>query len=455
MKKYETMLERLRAAYKGDAIFRPSSIARTINCKGSAQLIARSQHAKRTSRWAVEGTAAHAVAEQALKGIRQPEEWTDRMVQITGEMGGFFVDEEMVESVNVYLDVVRSRVTPNVQLLVEQRMALSAMDVTNPILAENRGTADAVLLNKEAHRISIVDLKYGKGVMVAGDSPQLKNYGVLAIFNNPFLWKEVELVVSQPRAMYEPDRLKTFIFSTEELLNGFLGQLLESMYAALEPDAPLKTGSWCRWCPAKDAGSCPAIQEEALTIGAVDRDRDADVFTALSNVGPVPQTIVKTGEVIPPGGAIVMPDAGVMSPEDLAWLLDHLEVFEVFMKAAKERAAHLIETGVNVPNYTMEAREGNRKWKVEGSELQDILRGYGVKIGEMYEEVKIKSPAQIEKLMKPEFRKRLKDLVDRPMGNPILKRVAKPVDALVSLSPDDPTMLPPVIVNPVRIALPQ
>lgn len=73
----------------------------------------------------------------------------------------------------------------------------------------------------------------------------------------------------------------------------------------------------------------------------------------------------------------------------------------------------------------------------------------------MYEEVKIKSPAQIEKLMKPEFRKRLKDLVDRPMGNPILKRVAKPVDALVSLSPDDPTMLPPVIVNPVRIALPQ
>lgn len=423
------MLAQLQAAYQGDAIFRPSSIARNINCRGSAQLIARSRHARQSSRFAMEGSAAHVVAEQALKGIRQPEEWTDRMVKVDGEMGGFFVDDEMVESVNTYVDVVRSRQIADVELMVEQRMSLAAMDATNPILNENRGTADAVLLNKPRKRISIVDLKYGKGVMVAGDSPQLKNYGVLAVLNHPFDWKEVELVVSQPRATYEHDRLKSFVFTMEELLNDFLGKLLEAMYTSMEPDAELKTGSWCRWCPAKDAGTCPAVQMEALTIGR-DSFQDAGNFTALANVGPVPQTIVKTGEAIPPTGAIIMPDAGMLSPDDCAAIMDRIELFDTYLNAVRTRAVSYIQAGITVPGWTMGAREGNRKWiadadipeGVDAETVDEALLKLGVKASQLYPSPKRNSPAQIEKALQSEKRDLIAPLVRREMGDPKLKR---------------------------------
>ena len=61
----------LKGAFRGEALFRPSSIGRVIACPGSVALCAaarQSGHRRFSSKYAKEGSAAHVVAEQALEG---------------------------------------------------------------------------------------------------------------------------------------------------------------------------------------------------------------------------------------------------------------------------------------------------------------------------------------------------------------------------------------------------
>lgn len=422
-------LAQLKKLNGGDALFRPSSIDRVIKCPGSVPLSARSPKVRRTSRYAEEGSAAHVVSEQALKGIRQPDEWTDRMVQLDGGgMQGWFVDAEMVEATGAYIDIVRSAAgEPGVELLVEHRMSLSALDPNDPMMAENRGTGDAVLLNRPRRRLGIKDLKYGKGVMVAGDSPQLKNYAILALLGFPDVaWEVIELEVIQPRAVDERQRQKTFEFDPADLMMDFLGQLLQAMHEALGSDPPLKTGSHCRWCPAKDAGTCPAIQAEATLIGR-DSFTDLPAFTAASSMGPIPGVHVitiedKTRNIAIPPGAAVLPSIGSMDASDIATVLDRRHLYDTWIEAVEQRACSLIEAGVNVPGWMMSARSGNRRWKGEEAEIADALRALGVKTSEMYSNPELLSPAKVEKTIKKNGKALIEPLVERPMGKPTLMR---------------------------------
>jgi hypothetical protein len=383
----------------------------------------------------MEGSAAHVVAEQALKGIRQPDEWTDRLVQLDqGGMEGIFVDEEMTDSISAYVADVLSSNAPGVEILVEQRLSLSALDPSDPIFAENRGTGDAVILDHFNQRIGIKDLKYGKGVMVAGDSPQLKNYAVLAVLAHPeTVWKEVELTIIQPRAVQESERRKSFIFDPADLMMDFLGKLLEAMHIALGDDPPLKTGKHCRWCPAKDAGVCPAIQTEALTI-ARDAHTVLPVMSALSNMGPIPERIhiATLDAIVPPNvdpGTILLPLAAAMGPDDIATVLDRRHLYDIWIQSVEERACSMIEAGMKVPGWGMYSRSGNRRWKAEPAETETALREIGVKTIEMYTSPKMLSPAQIEKKLKPAARALLEPLVERPMGAPTLMRATEAREA--------------------------
>ena len=427
------MLAALRKAYRGEAIFRPSSVDRNIACPGSAQLIAAARiagHTRFESPYAREGSAAHIVAAEALKGVRQPDEWTDRMVALDADgLRGHFVDAEMVECVGEYVDDVRSGVSGDAELMVEQYMSLAALDPDDPVAAENRGTGDAVILDRAARRITIKDLKYGKGKMVPGDSPQLLNYAVLAALNHPIDggWREVEVVVIQPRARDENQRRKPFTFDPGVLMMDFLGTLMQAMHASLAPDPPLRTGEHCRWCDAKEAGICPAIQAEALAVGRDSLSVPA-LHSAMSMMGPIPSVVhLATADASAPAAmderTVVLPSPVAMDPADIATVLDRLPLFEAWADSIKARASRLIETGVKVPGWMMAARAGNRKWKsADENETAHRLREIGIKTVEMYTAPKLLSPAQIEKKLKSSAKPLLEPLVKRPMGQPVLMR---------------------------------
>jgi len=451
-------LAALKEAFKGEALFRPSSIGRNIACPGSVSLCALARqagHRRFSSKYALEGSAAHVVAEQALKGVRQPDEWADQMVRLDdGGMHGHFVDEEMVDAVGEYIDDVRVELTADDELFVEHRMSLSPLDPSDPILAENRGTGDAVILNRKQRRARIKDLKYGKGVMVSGDSPQLKNYAIQTIIMHPeTIWDEVELVVIQPRAVDERQRRKSFTFDPAALMADFLGELLQAMDAALRPDPPLRTGPHCRWCDAKDAGICPAIRAEALAVGR-DSFEVLPSLTAASRMGPIPDvvhlgTIGEPRPKGPPGAAVSLPPAAVMGAADVATVLDRLHLFEIWASSVKERACSLIEAGVTVPGWMLSARTGHRRFITDEARLkavakdleethgiavkrspdglivEDLLRAIGLKSVEMYTAPKLLSPAQVEKKLRKGAKALLEPLVERPLGEPTLMRATE------------------------------
>ena len=422
---------------KRDALFRPSSIDRVIGCVGSTALCARlPKTPQRSTPAQLEGSAAHKLAEEALKNIRQPEEYLDRQVRLN-DIDGWFVDEEMVDSVEMYLDKVRSDMEPDGELFVEEKLSLAQLDPSDPLFAENRGTGDAVILNRKRRRITINDLKYGKGVMVPGDAPQLKNYALLALVRFGFDWNEVETCVVQPRAFREAERIKSVMFSQMDLMSGFLPELAGAMHAALDPKAPLTPSDKnCMWCPAKDV--CPAVRDRALYL-ARDAFTHASTHTASSPAVPAPSVLIGTVDHPNPkasANVAVLPSPLSLDPADIATLLDRFDLYDTFVKAVKARAAQMMQAGLVIPGWVLESRAGNRRFKTfetipkifqdlgaKAADVQSLLRALGVQTSEMFTDPKMKSPAQIEKLIKrKELKTLIEQLVERPMGEPQLMR---------------------------------
>lgn len=437
----EQMLAVLVAANGGEAIFRPSSISRLIHCVGSIQLTAKAPKVKRSSFAAREGTAAHAVSEDCLKNGRDPSEWVGRRIVTHDDPEGFFVDEEMGETLPLHIETIAERCVPGAQMLIEQKLSLSALDPAEPLFAQNKGTADCVIIDPSRRKLSIVDLKYGKGVMVAGDAPQLKNYALLGMLTYPMPggWAEVETVVTQVRAFNENDRVKAFTFNPEEILTDFIGMLVGAMDASLGENpvlAPDPTGGYCRWCPAK--AICPALRDVAINIGrdAFDAPVRMDVGTALT---AIPQDIL-IGEIIEPvpAGALVLPQVVDLDPSEVATILDREVLFDTFYTGIKQRAVQFLEAGVNVPGYKLVQRSGNRRFKEDPvtwtvpewfteycaqhnmdaskMDVQTVLRALGVKTSDMFTEPKLKSPAQIEKTIPKKDRNKIDWLLERPLG---------------------------------------
>lgn len=401
----------LLKAYKGEALFRPSSASRILNCPASVYLGAKAPRDRRSSKYAQEGTAAHTVLEQALSGERQPDEWTDRAVSVDNGAASVIVTDEMTDAIQAAVVEVRERINEDTEMFLEHFLSLQPIDPDNPLLAENRGTADVVLVDKRRRKLTIMDLKYGVGVMVAGDSPQLLDYALMGLINFQVEggWAEVEVVVLQPRARNEWERVKAHTFSPDDLLMDFVGRLVGAMEASLDPSTPLNvdpTGGWCRWCPAKTI--CPALQAAGLAATGA----DIMVSAALSATSPMPPI---------PKNPPALPDPNSMSGDDLATVLDRKKVWEAWIEAVEERALHVKQQGTPVGNYEVAQRLGNRTWK-NPQEAEAIIRTQlGVSILDMYPEPKLKSPAQMEKLIEKSKRNALDDLVERPLGDLYLK----------------------------------
>src|SRR5690606_38567405 len=106
---------------------------------------------------------------------------------------GVAVDEEMVESVQLYLDYCRA--------LPGQHYVEVRLDYSNYV-PEGFGTADFVAYDEASSTLHVVDLKYGKGVRIdAEENEQGMLYGVGALNNLAWLGdvETVSLVIVQPR----------------------------------------------------------------------------------------------------------------------------------------------------------------------------------------------------------------------------------------------------------------
>lgn len=422
----DRLLAELITAHGGDAVFRPSSAKRWMTCVGSTMLSARAPRERTSSVYAREGTAAHALAELCLKEGIAPEEMVDRTVFVREDKSDAWrVDEEMASAVQVYLNEIAERWEPGCDQFVEYKMSLEHLDPSYPLLAQNRGTGDGVILNYKRRRVTIADLKYGRGVAVSANAPQLKNYGVLTLVSFPIAggWKEVETLVVQPRLADERDRVKSVVHDAADLMTTFLGELVGAMDAALDPDAALTPGDHCRWCPAKTI--CPAVRDRALNL-ARDAFESAPPMTSGSLLGPLPTevfvgTVEEPRPAVPSRDVVVLPPGPALSNDDIATILNRAPIFDLWLTGIKQEAVRRLETGSPIPGYKLVAPSGNRRWAGEDRNATiDALRQLGLNVGDVMTDPALKSPAQVEKLLPKDKRPALTGLVERPLGAPTL-----------------------------------
>lgn len=346
-----------------------SSSHRWMECPGSIRL---SKDVTDTSSvFALEGTAAHDLMAMCLQEQVDAVEYIGVELEPKGSGVKFIANEEMIEAVQVYLDTIAGDREANDEIYVEHRFSL---DTIYPGMF---GTGDTVLLLPAKRKLKVYDFKYGKGVPVEVEgNSQLKYYGLGAALSFKG-FDEVELVIVQPRAPHKDGPVRRFSLSVLDLLE-FADDLRTAAVKTEDPEAALRAGEWCQFCPAR--GFCPELKNAAMSAAMVE-------FT--------------------PTGTNTPPAPNFLSPEQLDRMLRDADVVETWIAAVREYAHALLTAGGEVPNWKLVAKRAHRRW---GDEMDAAmaLHALGVPEEKIYTR-KIVSPAQAEKLVAKKARKELSE----------------------------------------------
>lgn len=232
-----------------------SAADRWMNCTPSAQLTAGMED--ETTTFAAEGTAAHALCEwkvrKALKmrAGRRPtsDYWTDEMEEFTDDYRDFIMD--LVGQAKQHC---KDPVT-----LIEQHLDFSCY------VPDGFGTGDFLLVaDKE---LNVVDFKYGRGVAVYADhNPQMMLYalGALNLFDCLYDIEQVTMTIFQPRL----SSISTWTITTAELYQWAKEVLKPKAELAAKGEGEFVSGSWCRFCKARN--TCRARAESFLELARME-----------------------------------------------------------------------------------------------------------------------------------------------------------------------------------------
>lgn len=382
-----------------------------MRCPGSLRM--ESAVPDKSSTFADEGTAAHAVAALCLEHNTQAEGFVGRLMEVQNEgepVRTVEVTDDMAGFVQTYVDTVRQYAEGH-ELLVEQKVDFSA-HVGQP---EQFGTSDAVILTADGTEIILIDLKYGRGVKVSAEAnEQLMLYALGAYDQFGMLLDDVQrvrLVIHQPRISEAPSEWDC---SIADLLT-FAGKAKERAFHAIQVLHHEEEGALihhlrpdekaCRFCNAK--AICPALREHVLatvTDDFVDLDDPAPKFEAAKE------------------------RVQNIDNAELAKLLPHLELIEQWCSAVRGRAHDELEHGRDVPGYKLVlGRAGARAWRDE-NEAEQKLKSMRLKQEEMYQ-FKLISPTTAEKLHKSGVIGQrqwpaLQDFIVQPSGKPTVVPVS-------------------------------
>ena len=320
-----------------------SSAKRVINCPASVALVAK-MPPQAESEHAARGTLLHNVIAEILEFGKKPEQC----------LGTKYKDQTFTQ------ELLDDKITPALQ-------ALEAIDPDNLMeyAVESRvgfgdflpgvfGSTD--LLGRIGKRAIVLDWKFGDGVVVdAVENPQLLFYAAAAMRTDAVSWvfkgaEEIECIIVQP------PMVKRWV-TTPARVQEFEQELAYAVRLSTWDTAPMQTGEHCRWCTAKPI--CPQM------TGAVDRA----LQTQLAN----------------------------LPKEQLAMQLQQADMLEDYIKSLRALAFQMLESGSPLPGYKLVAKRGTRQWTSE--DAVDAFVDANNLADEAYD-TKLKSPAQLEKVLK-------------------------------------------------------
>ena len=374
-----------------------SSASRWFACPGSVHLS--KDMPNESSPYALEGTAAHLLAERCLQEDRQAADSIGEV--ITVENSDFAVDIDMADAVQVYLDAIAKDRKEGDEIAVEQSFDLSSF------FPGLYGTNDFVLYRAETGELFVYDLKFGAGVPVEVIwNLQLLYYALgAATAKRDRRLTSVTLVIVQPRCAHPDGPVRRWEISPLDLLD-WSADLVDAAKATEQPDAPLKAGSHCKFCLA--AAKCTALRDQVMSIAKAD-------FT---------------------DGNLTLAEPKDFSEVDLAAVLKEADLIDDWIRRVREYAHHEADAGRMLPGFKLVAKRAIRAWRDKNKTLVSLL-DFGLDQSAIYQDPKLKSPAQIEKTVGKKQMKQFSDLVVKNSSGAVLVEESDPREAVKSSAIED------------------
>ena len=369
-------------AERAHALLSASSAQRWINCTPAPYLEA--QHPDTSSDAAAEGTAAHELAEHKLRQhldmptTRPESEWdSEEMDDYTDQ----YADHVMAE-------LQRAREVDKAAFLgIEERLDFSH------IVPEGFGTGDALIVSDDT--LTVVDLKYGKGVEVSAvGNPQMRLYalGALATYGAIYDIEKVRTVIFQPRI----GNISVDEITADELTTWAEEVVRPAAENAIAGEGELQAGQWCRFC--RHAAQCPALASEMFA--------------------PVPTS----AEHVP-----AAPDPDTLTDDQIATIVAHSGELKKWLTKVESFALAQANEGRAYPGLKLVEGRSVRKYTDE-AEVARVVEEAGEDPHKPREVLGITAMTKL--LGKKRFEELLGDYVHKPEGKPTLVPVSDKRPAL-------------------------
>ena len=371
----------------------PSSAERWITCPGSVHMA--SLFPESASPAAKEGSLAHELAaleidkDNCSDACLLPAVYETNVAKLAEEVAEFYKEnsdlsgdfEDMKKTLEPYVDYVIREFREALEkdqaavLMTEQRV-----DFSN-IVPGGFGTSDVIIIG--GGRVTVIDLKYGKGVRVsARDNPQIRLYAIGAInaYNLIYDFDRVKMVIYQPRL----DSVTEEELPVDELTAWAETVVKPAAEKAVSADPPYHPGDWCSsyFCPG--AGVCKARANYVLGLER------------------------HSGK-----------DPALLTDEELGDALARLNYLQDWAKKLNDYALGEIQTGHTIPGWKVVEGASKRRFTDEDKVVAAALKA-GYEKALLYKSSLI-GITDMEKLMgKKQFKTVLGALVYKPAGAPKL-----------------------------------
>lgn len=297
-----------------------------------------------------EGTMLHEIIAQLIRDRVRSEDvfefrregWTEEQV------------DEYTELLKACLDCFWARYRDGDVVLVETRVYF-------PDDSDVWGTSDVILIG--SNRIESIDWKFGYVEVDAIENEQLLIYLLAAYFKFDFLGSMDDLIatVCQPRCSAP----KEWRISGREEIQRYRQAVRVGAQATRDETDRLQDGDWCRFCPS--LAVCPKVSSTALAVAQTGFD--------------------------------VLDVVALATPEELSNAMKLIPRIQAWLKAVNAECMIRLNDGKEVPDFKLvEGRRGRRKWNM--TRKDEVTRWVTSNLGLQAYEVKIRTPAQIEKIAK-------------------------------------------------------